>query len=212
MALFLVALTGGIASGKSTVGKLLEEKGALVLESDDLAREVVRRGGEAYREIVEHFGEGVVGSDGEIDRSRLAEIVFNDARERTFLNRVTHPRIFELMFRRLREIEARETRDRVVVLDIPLLVEAGADKLFRFTLVVDALPEEQAERLVRDRGMAPEEAWARIRAQVDREKRLRAADHVINNSGDLDDLRNEVDRAWEAIVKAAADAGLKVTR
>lgn len=201
--MFLVALTGGIASGKSTVCGMLEEKGAFVVETDLLAREVVRKGEPAWKEIVEHFGDTVLDAEGEIDRARLAQIVFADEVERAFLNRVTHPRIFQLMFERLRAWEGANGSEGVAILDIPLLVEAKAGDMFDFTLVVDAPPELQAERLVNDRDSTSEEAWARIRSQVSREERLKHADFVIRNEGSIEDLRREVDRAWEAISSRA---------
>lgn len=197
--MFLVALTGGIASGKSTVCRMLEEKGAYVIETDRLAREVVRKGQPAWREIVEHFGPEVLNGEGEIDRARLGQIVFADEEERAFLNRVTHPRIFQLMFERLRAWEEDHGPEGIAVLDIPLLVDVRAGDMFDFTLVVDAPPELQAQRQVSDRGISEQEAWARIRSQVSREERLAYADHVIRNQGSMEELRLEVEAAWKAI-------------
>jgi dephospho-CoA kinase len=201
---FVVALTGGIASGKSTVCDLLAEKGAYVLCSDLLAREVVAKGEPAWRDIVDHFGESVLDEKGEIDRGRLAEIIFSDPAERTFLNSVTHPRIFQLMFERLQATGAETGRKGIAVLDIPLLVDVKAAKMFDFTLVVDASPEVQVERILRDRGGSHEEALARIAAQVPREERLACADRIIHNEGDLEELRLQVDEAWEEISAEAA--------
>jgi len=198
--LFIVALTGGIGSGKSTVCSLLEEKGAFVLDSDGLAHEVVEKGKPAWRDIVEHFGEVVLDAEGEIDRKKLAAIVFTDPAERTFLNSVTHPRIFQLMYERLQAREAETKGEGIAVLDIPLLVDVKAGGMFDFTVVVDASPETQVERIIGDRGSSREEAWARIRSQVQREDRLAHADHVINNDGSMESLRCEVDKAWEAIL------------
>ncbi len=203
--MFVIALTGGIASGKSTVCDLLAEKGAYILCSDLLAREVVRKGEPAWRDIVDHFGEGVLDKEGEIDRARLAEIVFSDPGERSFLNSVTHPRIFQLMFDRLRIRDEESGGEGVAVLDIPLLVDVKAAGMFDFTLVVDASPEAQLERITRDRGSSREEALSRIEAQVPRAERLAHADHVIRNEGSLEDLRREVDEAWEAIMRLAAE-------
>lgn len=207
MRLYLVALTGGIASGKSTVCRLLKERGAYILDSDALAREVVRKGQPAWREIVEHFGASILTPEEEIDRARLGAIVFDDPGERAFLNRVTHPRIFQLMGERLREIEASAHGKGVVVLDIPLLVEADAARLFHMNLVVDAPPELQVQRLVADRGVSEEEAWARIRAQATREERLRHADLVIENRGSLKELEEAVEAAWKEILARAERAG-----
>jgi len=207
MALFLVALTGGIASGKTTVGRMLVDKGAFLVESDALARKVVEKGSEAYREIVEHFGESILDPQENIDRAKLGTVVFNDPSEREFLNRVTHPRILQLMASEIERIRV-ETGDRaIVVLDIPLLVEAGVAGAFDFTLVVDASPETQEERLVRDRGLSREDARARIASQASREERLRVADFVVRNEGSLVDLEREVERAWEAILGAWKQKG-----
>ena len=203
MALYLVALTGGIASGKSTVGRLLEEKGAYLLDSDKMAREVVRKETPGWQEIVDHFGRDILGPDGEIDRQRLAGIIFNDPGERAFLNGVTHPRIFQLMAEELRDIEAETGGKGIVILDIPLLVEAKAGKMFDFTLVVDASPQIQVERLQKDRGSSTEEAWSRINSQVSREERLRVADLVIHNDGGMGDLEKEVEEAWKELRRRA---------
>ncbi|MEW6553081.1 MAG: dephospho-CoA kinase [Actinomycetota bacterium] len=202
--MFVVALTGGIASGKSSVAEMLAERGAYVLCSDLLAREVVEKGKPAWQDIVEHFGESVLDGRGEIDRAKLADIVFSDTSERLYLNSVTHPRIFQLMFERLQARDAETGGKGVAVLDIPLLVDVKAARMFDFTLVVDASPEVQVERILRDRGGTREEALARIGAQVPREERLAFADCVIHNEGDLDELRREVDRAWEEISRRAA--------
>jgi dephospho-CoA kinase len=201
--LFLVALTGGIASGKSTVCRMLSDKGAYILCSDELAREVVERDQPAWKEIVEHFGEVVLDADGKIDRKKLADIVFADAAERVFLEKATHPRIFQRMAEILRDIDTETGGEAVVILDIPLLVEARAGDMFDFNLVVDAPPRIQVERLKAERGSSEEEAWSRINSQVSREERLSCADLVIHNDGDIGDLQREVDEAWEAIIALA---------
>jgi dephospho-CoA kinase len=205
--LFIIALTGGIASGKTTVGQMLARKGAYVICSDQLAREVVRKGEPAWSDIVGHFGEGVLDPDGEIDRKRLADIVFADADERVFLEKATHPRIFQRMADILREIDADTGGEAIAVLDIPLLVEARAGGMFDCNLVVDAPPQLQVGRLKDDRGSSEEEAWSRINAQVSREDRLACADFVIRNEGTLQNLQDEVDKAWEAVVALARKAG-----
>lgn len=204
--MFLVALTGGIASGKSTVCRMFREKGAWILESDLLAREVVKKGEPAWREIVDHFSSSILTSEGEIDRGKLAEIVFSNPEERAFLNRVTHPRIFQLMAERLRGLEAQTQGKGVVILDIPLLVEAKAGGLFHLTLVIDTPPELQIRRLMEDRGCSEEEARARVGSQVSREERLRHADLVIDNRGSLKELEEAVDEAWKEIMARAEAA------
>lgn len=205
--MIIVALTGGIASGKTTVCGMMKEKGAHILDSDLLAREAVRRGAPAYNEIVEHFGDEVLKEDGEIDRPKLAGVVFNNPEERDFLNRTTHPRIFEMMAERLRDIRAQAGHEEVVILDIPLLVEAKASGMFDLTLVVDAPPDIQLQRLLIDRGSSREEALSRIKSQVSREERIRAADLVIHNEGSISDLRREVDRVWEQIRERSGKSG-----
>jgi dephospho-CoA kinase len=205
--MYMVALTGGIASGKSTVCQLLEKKGAFILCSDRLAREVVRKGEPAWREIVDHFGDKVLEPDGSIDRKKLADIVFADPAERKFLEEATHPRIFQRMADLLRERDAETGGKGVAILDIPLLAEAGAGDTFDFNLVVDTPPQLQEERLIGDRGSSEEEARSRIKAQTSREERLKLADHVIRNDGGLDDLATEVDAAWNIIKKRAAEWG-----
>jgi dephospho-CoA kinase len=204
--LFVIALTGGIASGKSTVCEMVSRKGAFIICSDHLAREVVEKDKPAWRDIVAHFGDGVLGPDGEIDRAKLADIVFANAEERTFLESTTHPRIFQRMAEIMREIDDETGGDAVVVLDIPLLVEARAGGLFDFNLVVDSSPQLQVERLMSDRGSSEEDAWSRMNAQVPRKKRLAIADLVIRNDGTIQDLQHEVDKAWEAIDALAHQA------
>jgi dephospho-CoA kinase len=201
--MFLVALTGGIASGKSTVLEMLAKKGAQVLDSDEMAHQVVKHGEQAWREIVEHFGDEILLPNREIDRQKLAEIIFHDRHERIVLNSITHPRIFELMAGRLRELEDEIGPEGIIVIDIPLLIEANAEGIFDYNLVVDASPELQVERLISQRGCSAEEAWSRLRSQAPRDERLDSADHAINNDGTLEDLQFEVDQAWDAIIKAS---------
>jgi len=201
--LLTVALTGGIASGKSTVCQMLSEKGAFILCSDELAREVVAKGQPAWEEIVGHFGEKVLDPQGELDRKKVADIVFDNAAERAFLEKATHPRIFQRMADMLRDINAETGGEAVVILDIPLLIEARAGDIFDYVLVVDASENIQVERLMAERGSSREEAMSRINSQVSREDRLSCADHVIRNEGDLRDLQREVDEAWEAIIAFA---------
>jgi dephospho-CoA kinase len=204
--MFLVALTGGIATGKSVVLEMLAEKGARTLDSDEMAHEVVQPGTQAWREILEHFGDEILLPDQELDRAKLAEIIFHDQHQRVVLNSITHPRIFEVMSERLRSLEDEVGQDAIVVIDIPLLVEAKAEGIFDYNLVVDALPETQVERLITERVYSAEQAWARIRSQAPREERLQSADLIIHNNGTLEDLRFEADQAWEAILETARGA------
>jgi dephospho-CoA kinase len=203
---FLVALTGGIATGKTKVLNMFAEKGAFVMDSDEMAHEVVKPGKQAWHEIMEHFGDEILLPDQEIDRQKLAEIIFHNKHERVVLNSITHPRIFELMSERLGELEDEIGPEGIVVIDIPLLIEANAEGIFDYNLVVDASPEIQVERLILEREYSAEQAWARIRSQASRDEKLDSADYVIHNEGGLEELQFEVDRAWDAISKLARTA------
>ncbi|MEP6665788.1 MAG: dephospho-CoA kinase [Nocardioidaceae bacterium] len=187
-----VGLTGGIGSGKSSVSRLLVEHGAVVIDADLLAREVVAAGTPGLAEIVIAFGPEMVTADGELDRSAMGKRVFGDDQARQRLEAIIHPRVRA----RAAEIEAAATPDALVVHDIPLLVETGQRDNFDVILVVDAAPDVQIERLVRERQMSEEDARARIAAQADREQRLAAADHVLSNDGSMEQLRAAVDRLW----------------
>ena len=188
----LVGLTGGIGAGKSTVSALLAAKGAVIVDADAVVRELQAKGTPVFEAIVERFGPGVVGPDGELDRPALAAIVFGDPEALADLNRLVHPAVGAEVLRRVAE---QEGTDRVVVLDVPLLVESGRYRASG-VIVVDVPPEVAVERLVRDRGMTEEEARARMARQASREERLARADLVIDNSGPPEALDEAVDRAW----------------
>ena len=190
----MVGLTGGIGSGKSTVSSLLAEKGAVVIDADRIVHEVQAPGGAAYQPIVDRFGPDVVLPDGALDRKKLASIVFSDPDALADLNKVTHPLVGqEIADRMAAEAEA----DHVVILDVPLLVESGRSDMAGM-IVVDCPIDVAVARAVA-RGMDEADVRRRIAAQVSREDRLAKADFVVDNSGSLDDLRVEVDRAWEWI-------------
>ncbi|WP_432950077.1 dephospho-CoA kinase [Kribbella sp. CA-253562] len=187
-----VGLTGGIGSGKSSVSQRLAERGAVVIDSDVLAREVVARGTDGLAEVVAAFGDGVLTADGELDRPAVGKLVFGDEVARRKLEAVIHPRVRA----RAAEIERAAPGDAVVVHDIPLLVETGQADKFDLVLVVDVPVEVQVERLTTQRGMAEDEARRRIASQATREDRLAAADVVIDNAGTLDDLDRRIDAVW----------------
>jgi dephospho-CoA kinase len=187
-----VGLTGGIGSGKSTVSAVLAELGAVVIDADLVAREVVARGTPGLAAVVAEFGPEVLTPDGDLDRPALGAVVFADDSARKRLEAIVHPLVHE----RVAEIEADAAPDAVVVHDIPLLTETGRAGSFDAVLVVDVPTEVQVERLVRDRGMAEVDARARIAAQATREDRLAIATHVIDNTGSLDDLRTRVEQVW----------------
>jgi len=183
-----VGLTGGIGSGKSTVSGMLRELGAVVIDSDVLAREVVAPGTPGLAQVVEAFGAEVLAADGSMDRAKVGAIVFADPEQRRRLEAIVWP----LVAAESAALAATAGPDDVVVHDIPLLVETGQETGFDAVVVVDVPVETQVERLVRDRGMDEQEARSRIAAQATREQRLAAATHVIDNTGTLEDLRRRV--------------------
>lgn len=190
-----VGLTGGVASGKSTVAAHLRELGAVVVDADQLAREVVEPGTPGLARVVEEFGDGVLAADGTLDRAALGAVVFADAEARTRLEQVLHPLIRE----RGAALEAEAGPDALVVHDIPLLVETGQQDRFDAVVVVDVPVEEQVRRMLADRGWTEEDARARVAAQASREERLAAATVVIDNTGTRDDLRRRVAEVVEEL-------------
>lgn len=186
-----VGLTGGIGSGKSEVSRRLAARGAVVIDSDVLAREVVARGTEGLGEVVAVFGD-VLTADGELDRPAVGRMVFGDQAARRKLEAIIHPRVRA----RAAEIEAVAPAAAVVVHDIPLLVETGQAETFDLVLVVDVPVEVQVARLTDHRGMTDEEARQRIASQASREDRLAAADLVVDNSGTLDELDRSIEQLW----------------
>lgn len=188
----LVGLTGGIGAGKSSVSARLAAKGAVIVDADAIVREVQAAGSPVFDAIVERFGAGVVGPDGELDRPALAAVVFDDPAALKDLNALVHPAVGVEVLRR---VDEQRGTDGVVVLDVPLLVESGRYQASG-VIVVDLHPDLAVERLVTDRGMTEEEARARMANQVSRDERLARADFVIDNSGPPDALDEAVDRAW----------------
>lgn len=189
-----VGLTGGIASGKSTVAECLRDLGAVVVDHDGLARQVVEPGSSGLAEIVARFGAGVLQPDGSLDRGALGAVVFGDPKARGLLNSIVHPRVVDAA--RVAQLAAQEAGALVVVHDIPLLVETGQAGDFDVVLVVEA-PEDVVERMVRDRGMRSDDARARIRAQASDDERRAVADVVFRNDGSRKDLCDQVVRWWD---------------
>ena len=199
-----VGLTGGIGSGKSTVAGLLAERGAVLIDADRIAREVVVPGGPAYGPLVERFGRQILAPDGTIDRGALAEVAFADLDSVAALNGITHPAIGVVMRERL---AAEQGTDHVVVLDIPLLTPAHREVLsLDVVVVVDCPVDVAVARLVAQRGFSESDARARVAAQVSRQERLRAADLVIDNSSDRAHLLAEVERVWSTLEARAVVA------
>jgi dephospho-CoA kinase len=183
-----VGLTGGIAMGKSTVSDYLRSHGAVVIDADAIAREVVEPGTPGFAQVVEEFGEGIVDESGAIDRPKLGALVFSDDSARKRLEAIVHP----LVFLRIIELEEQAPKDAVVVHDLPLLAESGRAETFDYVVVVDAPMEAQIERMVRDRGWTEDEARARIAAQASREARRAIATHLVENTGTREDLAGRV--------------------
>ena len=193
-----IGLTGGIGSGKSTVSALLAERGARIVDADVLAREAVAAGSPGLAAVVDAFGDGVLSADGSLDRPALAAVVFGDPAARATLDGIVHPLV------RVRAVEliTAMPEDAVVVQDIPLLVETGQASAFDLVLVVEADPEVRVARLVQ-RGLAEDDARARIAAQATDEQRRAVADVVLDNSGTPEHLAEQVDRFWAEYVSAA---------
>jgi len=196
----LIALTGGIASGKSTVARRWQEHGATIVDADVLAREVVEAGSPALLEIVDYFGNDVLNDDGSLNRQALGAIIFGDPQARAVLNGITHPAIGRLARRRFTEAYDRDP-GTVIVYDVPLLVESG-QSLDRYELVVtvEADPAARVQRLIDHRGMQRSEAEGRVASQASGVERVAVADFVVDANGSLEDTQCRADEVWEKIV------------
>jgi dephospho-CoA kinase len=200
--MLVIGLTGGIGAGKSTVSRLLAEHGAVILDADVYAREVVEPGGAAYQGVVDRFGKDVLLPDGHIDRPALAAIVFADPDALADLNAIVHPAVGAAIAERLAEESAT---DQVVILDVPLLVESGRSNTAG-TIVVDCPPEEALRRAVA-RGLPEDDVRRRMANQVSREERLAKADFVVDNSGPESALPGEIDKSWAWIESLNSRSG-----
>jgi dephospho-CoA kinase len=192
-----VGLTGGIGSGKSEVSRRLAAHGAVVIDADRIAREVVEPGTPGLARIVEAFGPDVLRDDGSLDREKLGSIVFPHKDKLATLNAIVHPLVGE----RVAELQSRAPADAIVVYDVPLLAENGLASMYDVVVVVDAADETRLDRLTRLRGMPESDAKARIATQATREDRLKIADIVIDNEGSLDDLHHRADEVWEQLTQ-----------
>ena len=186
-----IALTGGIGSGKSAVGEIFDEMGAIVIDSDQLSRDVIERGTPGFDEVVARFGD-VILVDGEISRSKLAEIVFVDEKARKDLESIIHPRVREIAER----VVARAPEDAIVINEIPLLFETQGQGRFDLVITVEASDESRTKRLI-DRGLKSYQIEKRISAQASRAERESISDYVIENDEGLEDLERKVRRLWE---------------
>ncbi|MEU9205823.1 dephospho-CoA kinase [Streptomyces sp. NPDC048332] len=195
-----VGLTGGIGAGKSEVSRMLAGYGAVLIDADRIAREVVEPGTPGLDAVVGEFGTGVLTPEGTLDRPKLGSVVFSDSERLAALNAIVHP----LVGARSAELERAAGPDSVVVHDVPLLTENGLAPLYDLVIVVDAAPETQLDRLVRLRGMTEQEARARMAAQATREQRRAVADLVIDNDGPIEALEPQVREVWAELERRAA--------
>lgn len=194
----VIGLTGGIASGKSLVSRFLKELGAVVIDADQIARDVVRVGSPAWMEIVQEFGEGVCNPDGSLDRKKLGKIVFSERSKLDRLNRITHPYIISEIKRLLNDYR-KSAPDSIVVLDVPLLFETGLERMVDEVWVVYVDHQTQLERLMKRDGLSVEDALRKISSQIPLEEKIKLADHVIDNRGDPQETFLQVKRLWESL-------------
>ena len=198
--MFIIGLTGGIASGKSTVARMLEEKGAHLIDADKLAREAVEPGLPAWQSIVDWLGESILLPDRSIDRAGLANFVFNDRKKLQKLNSIVHPWVGSRLLAISEEIQQSEP-EAVIVYDIPLLIEAGMQQMVDHVLLVYVPREVQIERLWQRDRLGRAEAELRLEAQMPLEEKRKYADTIIDNSGSPDETARQVDRFWQTINK-----------
>ncbi|KXG78857.1 Dephospho-CoA kinase [Fervidicola ferrireducens] len=201
----VIGLTGGIASGKSTVSRMLRQKGAYIIDADEIAKEIVKPGKPAWEDIVRYFGKEILDESGNIRRKKLAKIVFSDEKKLNLLNRITHPRIVEEI---KRELEAcRRRNEKIVIIDAALLLEIGLDVLVDEVWVVAVDEKTQIDRLIkRESSISYAEAMERIRAQMPLEEKLKFATRIIDNSGDIENTQKQVDEIWREFEKTWKDS------
>jgi dephospho-CoA kinase len=206
-------LTGGIASGKSTAARLFAALGAELVDADVLAREAVAPGAPAWQAVVETFGPRVQRSDGTIDRVWLGEVVFNDSEKRAQLNAIIHPEVVRELQERIRKARAQPPeagdRPRVLVAEVPLLVEAGLTGFVDRIVVVVAQQTTQVSRLMHDKGLTEAQAWARVRAQLPEAEKTAHADWIVDGEAPLAQMERQVRAIWEQLVTPSGSSGRK---
>ena len=196
--MLVAGLTGGIATGKSTVSKFLQEAGAIIIDADKIAYDAVKKGTTAWQQVVDHFGRDVLLPDGEIDRPALGDIVFNDPKQKQALNRIVHPYVFSEVAEHLKVIE-KETPDAVVILDVPLLIESGMHRGMSDVIVVYVPEALQLKRLMARDNLSEADAKARINSQMPIEEKKGFAGIVIDNSGDIEATRSATQALFQAL-------------
>lgn len=199
--MFLIGLTGGIAAGKSTVAKRWVEHGAIEIDADQIAREVVAPGSSGLQQIQQKFGDEVLAADGTLDRAKLGALVFSDEAKRLALNAIVHP----LVKQRTSEILKTLPKDSIAIYNVPLLVEAKVDHDFDLIVTVEAPEEEQVKRLIKHRGLNETEARARIRSQAKPVERAAMANVILNSNQDINLLLMDADELWRTIEVQAAE-------
>jgi dephospho-CoA kinase len=194
----VIGLTGGIATGKSTVSALLEKAGAVIIDADRIARQVVKKGLPAYREIIENFGESILLPDGEINRSALGDIIFNDPQKKKLLNRIVHPHVRKEQSRQLKNIKKKDP-GAIVILDIPLLIETQTYRDLSEVIVVYAPEHIQMKRLMQRDDISKADALTRIRSQMPIEEKKDKATIVIDNSGTRENTRKQTLKLFQRL-------------
>ena len=198
--MLIVGLTGGIASGKSTVAKMFEKKGAVVFDADVMARDVVGVGEPAWEEIVDHFGTGILLKSGDINREKLGHIIFSDDSARNKLNAIVHPRVWEKMIEGIDALKKHHSAGgKVIIFDVPLLIETGMHDLVDVVVLVDVPVDIQKKRLENRDGLTDREMEDRLSSQMSVEKKKQYVDFTINNGGGLDKTRAQVEEFWDII-------------
>ncbi|HHU32097.1 MAG: dephospho-CoA kinase [Zhaonellaceae bacterium] len=190
----VIGLTGGIASGKSTVSNKLRELGAVIVDADAISREVVKKDGPVWHKIKEHFGSSVLLPSGEINRKALGNIIFNNSEARNVLNSITHPEIFKRAKEKIKALQ--KSGSKVIVFDVPLLIESGYHTMVDKIWLVYCSKETQIKRLMTRNGLSREEAISRIESQLPLEEKLRYADEIINTEGSLSETEHQVQKLW----------------
>jgi dephospho-CoA kinase len=198
--MLIVGLTGGVASGKTTVSQVLKKEGAHIIDADQIARELVQPHKPAWNELIRAFGKEILQEDGSIHRKKLADKVFGDLKQRKVLNQILHPRIKEEMDRRTKEIGQKDP-EAIVVIDAPLLVELGAHRKVDKLIVVTSTPIQQIERLKERDGRGPEEALGIFSAQMPVEEKVKLADIVIRNEGSLEEMEKRAREVFQELKK-----------
>lgn len=197
--MIIVGLTGGIASGKSAIAAIFQEKGAFIIDADKVAHEVIGPNEDAWKEIVKHFGKDILNPDGVIDREKLAAKVFDNEEALEKLNSIVHPRVVERFAKTVSDLKKKKNPPEAVVFDVPLLIEAGMHKMVDTVVVVYVSSEKQKERLQKRNGFTLEEAEKRLAAQMSPEEKKTYADYIINNEKSLSETRKQVDEFWSVI-------------